>query len=217
MQDNATARVNMVNNQLLTNKLTDDRIAQALLSVPRENFVPKDLRGVAYMDEDIPLGNGRFLMEPMIFARMLQAATIGPRDVVLDVACADGYSTAVLAQLAAAVVGLEVDDAAVAGAEQRLAALNIDNAAVVAGELIMGCGDQGPYDVIFINGAVGELPPAYADQLAEGGRLVVVERQGLDSRAVLYLNRDGMLSRRELFDAMIPILPGFQLADAFHF
>ena len=101
MPDNATARLNMVNNQLLTNKLTDDRIVQALLSVPRENFVPKALRGVAYVDEDIPLGNGRHLMEPMAFARILQAAEVRATDVVLDVACATGYSTAVLAQLAA--------------------------------------------------------------------------------------------------------------------
>ncbi len=217
MQDNATARQNMVNNQLLTNKLTDDRIAQALLSVPRENFVPKGLRGVAYLDEDIPLENGRYLMEPMIFARMLQSSAVRNDDVVLDVACANGYSTAVLAQLAAAVVGLEADEAAVAGAEAQLAALNIDNAAVVAGELTDGCGDQGPYDVIFVNGAVDKVPAAYVQQLAEGGRLVVVERRGEVSRAVLYSNRDGLLSRRELFDAMIPLLPGFQMPDVFQF
>ncbi|NQV59749.1 MAG: protein-L-isoaspartate O-methyltransferase [Alphaproteobacteria bacterium] len=217
MQDNTTARLNMVNNQLLTNKLTDDRIAQALLSVPRENFVPKSLRSVAYLDEDMPLDNGRYLMEPMIFARMLQSAAIGPRDVVLDVACGTGYSTAVLARLAAAVVGLEVDEAAVAGAEAHLAALNIDNAAVVVGTLADGCGDQGPYDVIFVNGAVEELPAAYAGQLTEGGRLVVVERRGPVSQAVLYTNRDGLLSRRELFDAMIPVLPDFEMAEEFHF
>ena len=112
-----TARINMVNNQLLTNKLRDDRIAQALLSVPRENFVPKTLRGVAYLDEDIALGSERILMEPMAFARILQAAEIASTDIVLDIACATGYSTAVLAQLAATVVGLETDEAAVAVAE----------------------------------------------------------------------------------------------------
>ena len=109
-----TARINMVNNQLLTNKLRDDRIAQALLSVPRENFVPKKLRGVAYLDEDIALSSERILMEPMAFARILQAAEIASTDIVLDIACATGYSTAVLAQLAATVVGLETDEAAVA-------------------------------------------------------------------------------------------------------
>ncbi len=217
MQDNAAARLNMVNNQLLTNKLTDDRIAQALLSVPRENFVPKGLRDVAYLDEDIPLDNGRYLMEPMIFARMLQSAAVGSDDVVLDVACANGYSTAVLAQLAAAVVGLEANEEAVAVAEAQLAVLNIDNAAVVAGALTDGCRDQGPYDVIFVNGAVEELPTAYVGQLAEGGRLVVVERRGQVSRAVLYSNRGGLVSRRELYDAMIPVLPGFQMAEAFQF
>lgn len=217
MHDNVTARRNMVNNQLLTNKLTDDRVAQALLLVPRENFVPKSLRGVAYLDEDIPLGTGRYLMEPMTFARMLQSAAIERGDVVLDVACATGYSTAVLAQLASAVVGLETDAEAVAGAEAQLATLNIDNAAIVAGKLTDGCAAQGPYDVIFVNGAVEELPKDYFGQLAEGGRIVVVERQGQAGRAVLYTNRDGLLSRRELFDAMIPVLPGFQMAEAFHF
>jgi protein-L-isoaspartate(D-aspartate) O-methyltransferase len=213
----ATARLNMVNNQLLTNKLTDDRVAQAISSVPREDFVPKALRGVAYLDEDIPLGEGRFLMEPMAFARILQAAEIKATDVVLDVACASGYSTAVLAQLAATVVGLETDEAAVAGAEARLAVLQIDNAAVVTGVLRDGCMEQGPYDVIFINGAVETLPQTFTGQLAEGGRLVVVERSGQTSRAVLYANRGGLVSRRELFDAMIPVLPGFDAVEAFRF
>jgi len=217
MQDNVTARRNMVNNQLMTNKLTDDRVAQALLSVPRENFVPKSLRGVAYLDEDIPLGNSRYLMEPMTFARMLQSAAIQSGDVVLDVACATGYSTAVLAQLASAVVGLETDAEAVAVAEVQLAALNVDNAAIIADELTDGCSAQGPYDVILVNGAVEEVPKAYLAQLTEGGRMVVVERQGQASRAVLYSNRGGLLSRRELFDAMIPVLPGFQKAEAFQF
>ncbi|HJM93655.1 MAG: protein-L-isoaspartate O-methyltransferase [Alphaproteobacteria bacterium] len=217
MQDNANARLNMVNSQLLTNKLTDDRITQALLAVPRENFVPKALRGVAYIDEDIALGDGRYLMEPMAFARMLQAAEIAPSDVVLDVACAGGYSTTVLAQLASTVVGLEVDDVAVAAAEAQLAAMNVDNAAVVAGELREGCADQGPYDVIFVNGAVAEVPEAFAGQLAKGGRIVVVERQGPVSQAILYCNRDGLLSRRELFDVMIPVLPSFQMAEEFQF
>ena len=217
MQDNATARLNMVNNQLLTNKLTDDRVTQALLSVPRENFVPKALRGVAYVDEDIALGGGRYLMEPMAFARLIQAANIGPDDVVLDIACGTGYSTAVLAQLAATVVGLEADEDAVAGAEAQLSALEVDNAAIVTGVLADGCAEQGPYDVIFVNGAVTTAPSAYTGQLTEGGRLVVVEREGQSSRAVIYTNRNGLISRRELFDAMIPLLPGFQAVEAFQF
>ena len=104
-----TARWNMVNNQLFTNKLTDDQIAGAFLSVPREEFVPKSLRSVAYMDEGIDLGNGRMLIEPVTFARLLQAAEITSTDIILDIGCAHGYSTAILAQLAATVVGLEKD------------------------------------------------------------------------------------------------------------
>jgi len=212
-----TARINMVNNQLLTNKLRDDRIVQALLSVPRENFVPKTLQGVAYLDEDIALGSERILMEPMAFARILQAANIASTDIVLDIACATGYSTAVLAQLAATVVGLETDESAVAAAEAQLEALQIDNAAVVVGYLAAGCEEQGPYDCILVNGAVEVLPEAYASQLAEGGRLVIIERKGPLSQAVLYANRDGLVSRRELFDAMAPVLSGFQAATSFQF
>ncbi|MDP6346028.1 MAG: protein-L-isoaspartate O-methyltransferase [Alphaproteobacteria bacterium] len=217
MQDTARARQNMVNCQILTNKLTDDRITEALLAVPRENFVPKGLEGVAYIDENIPLGDGRYLMEPMIFARLVQAAEIAGQDVVLDVACGSGYSTAVLARLAGAVVALEADEGAVAAAEQRLAHLAIDNAAVVAGELSAGYPDQGPFDVIIINGAVASLPAALPAQLADGGRLLVVERQGVTGCAVLYLKTGETVSRRELFDAQLPMLPGFEAAEAFVF
>lgn len=212
-----TARINMVKNQLLTNKLTNEHIAGALLSVPREKFVPKSLQGVAYIDEGLDLGNDRILMEPMVFARILQAAEIDSTDVVLDVACAHGYSTAVLSKLAATVVGLETDKRTVSTAEAKLADLQINNAAVVEGALVAGFAEQGPYDCIFVNGAVEEVPEAYILQLDIGGRMVIVERKGQSSQAVLYINRGGLVSRRELFHAMVPVLPSFQLANLFQF
>ena len=212
-----TARINMVNNQLFTNKLTDDQIARAFLSVPREEFVPKLLRSVAYVDEGIDLDNNRILMEPAAFARLIQAAEIVSTDIVLDIACANGYSSAVLAQLAATVVGLETDEDIVAAAEVKLATLGIDNVAVVQGDLAAGYEEQGPYDCIFVNGAVEVVPDAYISQLADGGRMAVVERKGQLSQAILYSNRDGLISRRELFDAMVPVFPGFELANRFRF
>lgn len=212
-----TARWNMVNNQLFTNKLTDDQIAGAFLSVPREEFVPKSLRSVAYMDEGIDLGNGRMLIEPVTFARLLQAAEITSTDIILDIGCAHGYSTAILAQLAATVVGLEKDQDTIFAAEAKLAALQINNVAIVAGELAAGCKEQGPYDCIFVNGAIEMIPEAYTAQLADRGRMAVVERKGQSSKAVLYTSQEGLISRRVLFDAMVPVLPGFELAHKFQF
>ena len=217
MQDTAARRVNMVNSQILTNRVSDERITEAMLAVPRETFVPKAWRGAAYVDEDIPLGNGRYLMEPMVFARLLQAAEIDERTVVLDVASGAGYSAAVLARLAGTVVALEDDDERVRVIEERLSALGIDNAAVVKAGLKDGYPAQAPFDVIFVNGAVEVMPDALKEQLAEGGRLLAVERSGPVGRAVLYTRIAGLVGRRELFDAQLPVLPGFEKPAAFTF
>jgi len=217
MQDSADRRQNMVNSQVLTNKVTDPALTAALLAVPRERFVPRALRGVAYVDEDIQVAEGRHLMEPMVFARLVQAAGIGASDVVLAVACYPGYSAAVLAQLAGTVVGLEDSAERVSATEERLAAEDIDNAVLVEGELAAGYEAQAPYDVVFVNGAEATLPPALGEQLGEGGRLVTVERQGSVGRAVLYQKTGGLIGRRELFDAQLPILPGFEAPTGFSF
>lgn len=217
MQDNSASRTNMVNCQVLTNKVTDRGLSAALLAVPREEFVPRSHAGVAYLDEDLPLGNGRYLMEPMAFARLLQSLAVGADDVVLDIACASGYSTAILARLAATVVGLEDNEDVAAATNERLTAMDVDNAAIVSGPLSEGYPAQAPYDAIFINGAV-EMPiDGLIEQLAEGGRLIVVERNGPIGVAALYQNLDGRISRREVFDAQLPVLPGFERAEEFQF
>jgi len=217
MPDSTARRQNMVNSQVLTNKVTDPALTEALLAVPRERFVPRALRGVAYVDEDIQVAEGRHLMEPMVFARLIQAAGIDGSDVVLNVACYPGYAAAVLAQLAGTVVGLEDNDDRVSATEERLTAQGIDNAVVVQGDLPAGYQEQAPYDVIFLNGAVEVLPEALLAQLADGGRLVVVEREAGVGRAVLYQKTDSLIGRRALFDAQLPVLPGFEAAPAFSF
>lgn len=217
MNDSTDRRLSMVNGQILPNKVTDLRITDAMLAVPRESFVPKALRGVAYVDEDIPLGNGRYLMEPVVFARMLQAAEIEADDLVLDIGGATGYAAAVIAHLASAVVALECDDVLARKANENLAGLEIDNVAVVTGELDQGYPEQGPYNVIFLDGAVERVPEALTGQLADKGRMVLVSRRHGVGKAMLYRNFDGMTSARELFDAQVFQLPGFAIKPGFVF
>lgn len=207
----------MLDGQLRPNRLTDERLQEAILAVPRETFVPAPLRGVAYVDDDVPLGRGRWLMEPMVFARLLQAAALEPGDVLLDVGCGAGYSTAVAARLAATVVAVESDPELAALANENLAALGVVNAVVVGGELPLGYPEQAPYQVILLNGAVDRAPQTLLEQLAEGGRLVGVEDGEGAGRAVLYSRRAGLVGRRVLFDAAVKPLPGFHVEPGFRF
>jgi protein-L-isoaspartate(D-aspartate) O-methyltransferase len=148
----------------------------------------------------------------------LQHAQIKPSDVVLDIGCATGYSSAVAARLAATVIALESDSQLVRRAEQTLAKLQADNVVVVEGALGSGYARQAPYDVILMQGAVPEIPAAIAAQLAEGGRLcAVVSRPGHAGQAVLALKTGGVVSRRDIFDAATPPLPGFDFEPGFRF
>jgi len=216
--DYSLARSNMVDSQLRTNRVTDLRLLEAFETVPRERFVPEALRGIAYLDEDLDLGGGRSLMEPMVLARLLQAAQIEPGDIVLEVGCASGYTSAVLAGLAATIVAVESDPGLADLAERAFAELAIDNVVLVRGPLAAGSPEQGPYDVVLLNGAVDEAPQAIRDQLTEGGRLVTVrsEPSGL-GRALLMERLGGRFSSRTLFDANVSRLPGFQRAPGFVF
>jgi protein-L-isoaspartate(D-aspartate) O-methyltransferase len=218
MIDYAAARLNMVEGQIRTNKVTDEAVIDAFLSVPRERFVPPALSGAAYVDEDIPLGGGRWLMEPMVFARLLQLAELGREDTVLEIGCGTGYGTALLSRLAHAVVAVESDPRLAAEARARLAELGCENAAVVEGPLAEGYPGRAPYDAILFSGAVAEVPEAIGRQLAAGGRLLAVVKAptGLGQAEVM-IRADGVLSRRPVFDAATPLLPGFQREPSFVF
>lgn len=222
------ARRNMVENQIRPNRVTAPALLQALLDVPREEFVALPERGVAYVDEDIRLigtkqTGPRWLMEPMVFARLLQAAEIEKSDIVLEVGCGSGYGTAVLSRLAATVVAVESDPALAELAADNLEKQKVDNVAFIDGELTAGCPDQGPYNVIVFGGAIDRISDDIAAQLAEGGRLVAVLREpakGPDApvgKAILALRRGGQLSHRVLFDAETPYLPGFAPKPTFVF
>lgn len=216
MLDFAAARRNMLESQLRPNQITDPDLLAAMGELPRERFVPEPLRGIAYIDEDIPIGGGRFLMEPLVLARLLQLAEIGKTDRALGVGCGTGYATAVLARLCHSVVGLERDPALVREAADRLRELGLGNVQVVEGALEQGYAARAPYDVILLGGAVEEVPVMITDQLAEGGRLVAVLRpRGTVGRTTLITRSGGLLARRSVHDAATLPLAGFAKPKAF--
>ena len=220
MPDFAAARRMMVDGQVRTSDVTDPRIIAAMLELPRQQFVPQRHAALAYVDRDVPLGDApgaRRLLKPMVLAKLIQAADIGPQDRVLDVACGSGYSSAVLARLAGAVVALEEDAALALKARENLAAVGATNVEVVTGALPDGWQAGAPYGVILLNGAAERVPERLLRQLGEGGRLVGVVGRAPASRAVLYLSTGGQASGMPVFDAAAPPLPGFAEPPAFVF
>ncbi|MBI1206003.1 MAG: methyltransferase domain-containing protein [Azospirillum sp.] len=218
MTNFAAARFNMVEGQIRPNRVTDPGVVAALAAVPREQFVPKAVRGIAYVDEAVPVGNGRYLGEPLVTARLLQGAAITPSDVVLVIGCGTGYSAALLARLAATVVAIESDAELAGHATESLSELGADNVVVYEGDLATGYPAQAPYDVILIDGGVAQVPERLLDQLAEGGRLLaVISPFGGVGSARLYRRVAGTISNRVLFDAASPCLPGFEAKPTFVF
>jgi protein-L-isoaspartate(D-aspartate) O-methyltransferase len=214
MIDFAVQRQNMVESQVRPNGITDARVIDAMAKLPRELFVPEQRRTLAYMDEDIlvavtPDGGRRWMMEPMTFARLLQLAEIGPGDVVLDVGCATGYSTAVIATLAESVIAVEEDPVLAEQATARLAELGITNAAIVNAPHATGLASEAPFDIIFINGRVATLPRALLEQLKDGGRLVAVVGETAVSPALVCTRHGETFSSRAQYDASVAPLSGF--------
>ncbi|MEQ9199469.1 MAG: protein-L-isoaspartate O-methyltransferase, partial [Rhodospirillales bacterium] len=199
------------------NRVTDIAVIEAMAAVPREQFLPKARQGIAYVDEDIDLGDGRYMLEPMVFARLLQAAEIRPTDAVLDVACASGYSSAVIGRFATAVVGLESNSDFAAMASKTMIDMNADNAVIVEGALAEGYARQAPFDVIFINGSIEVEPEKLLAQLGEGGRMVAVMKGAKSSAARIWTNHAGTISVRTLFDAGVPLLKEFAKVPEFVF
>ena len=216
-QQFAVARRNMVDCQIKPNRVIDPRVLAAMGIVPREAFVARNLRGVAYLDEPLPVGNGRFLLTPMVLARLLQNAEIRPTDVVLLIGCGTGYGAAIVSRLAATVVGLESEANLADSAAATLAAQGCDSVVVERGALNQGCAKHAPYDVILVEGQIEFLPDALLDQLSEGGRLIAVLRAQGVSEATLWVKHHGRTGRRALFDATAPALPGFERVPGFVF
>ncbi|MFG1428453.1 protein-L-isoaspartate O-methyltransferase family protein [Roseixanthobacter glucoisosaccharinicivorans] len=223
MIDFAELRRGMVDGQVRANDVTDPRIVSAMLEIPRERFVPSDLKSLAYIDDDLVIrparagSPARYLVEPMVLAKLLQLADVQPDDLVLDIAVGTGYSAAILGRLAGQVVALDDDAELIAESTAILADLSVANVAAFQGTLTAGWAPEAPYDVIFINGSVDIVPEALFAQLKEGGRLVTVVGRGGAGRAAVFTKVNGAMSERVVFNAAVPLLAGFEAPPRFTF
>ena len=217
MIDYAAAREAIVDRQVRPSDVTRYPIIAAMLAVPREAYLPPALRPVAYLGEHVPLAPGRVLLDPRVFAKLLDALDVGPGDLVLDLGCGYGYSTAVLARMAEVVVALEADPGMAAEAEALLGANGVDNAVVQAGPLAEGVEEHGPFDVVLVEGGIERLPDAIAAQLKVGGRIAAIFVEGAGGQARLGLGTPDGIAWRRIFDATAPVLPGFEATKAFEF
>lgn len=217
MVDFSQARTMMVDTQVRPNDVTKYPVIEAMLTVPREAFVPDARQAVAYVGENVPLAQDRWLLEPRSFGKMLDGLNIQPTELVLIVGAGLGYEAAVVARLAQAVVALESHPEMAAQAEATLAEQGVDNVAVVTGELAAGYPGQAPYDVILIAGGIEELPQALADQLAEGGRIGAIFSEGNLGVARIGHKIDGEINWRFAFNGSAPVLPGFNRRKGFVF
>ncbi len=215
--DYAALRMKMVDGQIRTTDVTSHAVLDAFTAVRREDFVAERRKAVAYIDNDIEIAPGRYMMAPSPLAKMLQLAEIRPTDHVLDVGAGTGCTSALLAHLAGSVVALESDPDLAAAAKANLAAAGLSNVTVVSGALSAGHAASAPYDVIVFSGAVEVVPEAIFAQLKEGGKLVAVVGRGLSSGARIYVRESGRQSERFAFNASVRLLPGFEKTPEFQF
>lgn len=215
MTDFASRRTMMVDTQVRPSDVTKFPIINAMLAVPREAYVPGAKREVAYIGENIELGRGRVLLEARTLAKMLDALDVQPDELVLDLGCGLGYSSAVIAHLAEAVVAVEEDEALAAQAQAILSGQGVDNAAVITGPLAAGDAKHGPYDVIVIQGGVEAVPAAVLAQLKDGGRIGAIVMEGNLGICRIGHKIDGEVTWRFAFNAAAPVLPGFEAVREF--
>jgi protein-L-isoaspartate(D-aspartate) O-methyltransferase len=217
MFDSAAARRTMVERQIMTADVHNPDLLTAMLDIPRERFLPPALAELAYVDGDIELGHGRALLKAMVLAKLIEAAQVRSDEHVLDVGCATGYSSAVLARLAGSVVALEEDADFSRAAKEALAASGASNVTVASGPLTEGWPQAAPYDFILLNGATQVTPESLGRQLKPGGRLACVFGRPPSAKAMMFRLAEGRLVGRPIFDAAATLLPGFAAPAAFVF
>lgn len=210
-QNARVARVNMVDGQIKPFSVINEHVLAAFLNIPREAFIPESQRGLAYLGEDLPLGDGRFLLEPSAYARLLQEADITKEHDVLDIGCLTGYTSCILASLARSVTGLD-QDKWIEQAKINAKKLDAKNTHFVQKT------SDGQFDVIMINGAVQVIPPAIIEQVKEDGRIATfIRNERGEGHAALFHKHKNGLHKQVLFDAFIPLLPGFAKPESFVF
>jgi protein-L-isoaspartate(D-aspartate) O-methyltransferase len=218
MTDMSKARHFMVECQVRPSDVTDTRITDLMSGLERERFVPAARQALAYSDACIEVKPGRFLMDPRSLAKLVQALDVREGDRVLDIGCATGYSSALLAGLSADVTALEEDEELAKAASSALRSVHkLGRLSGAVGPLKQGASQHAPYDVIFVNGAVEEIPQAWVEQLKDGGRLGVIVNGGPNGKANFCVRKSGTLGKRVVFDATVPVLPGFERTRSFVF
>ena len=215
MTDFAARRRMMVDTQVRPSDVTKFPIIEAMLAVPRELFVPDSLREAAYSGGNVEIGRDRVLLEPRTLAKMLDGLDVQADELVLDVGCGYGYSSAVVARMAQAVVALEEDESIAAETQGLLAEVGADNAILHTGPLSEGAAEHGPYDVILVQGGVAELPQTLDEQLKDGGRIACLFMDGALGAVRIGYKSAGTVSWRFEFNAGAPVLPGFGKQPAF--
>lgn len=209
MTDFAQYRTTMVDTQVRPNDVTSYPVIDAMLSVPREVFVPEQLRDVAYVGENVDMGHDRTLLAPRTIGKMIETLDLKNSDLVLDVGCGYGYSSALVARIAEAVVAIEEIPELVSAAQERLTGQEIFNVAVTQARLTEGWPGQGPYDAMLIGGAIEVFPDALGEQLREGGRVIALFRENNLGVVRIGHRIDGRIMWRYAFNAFAPVLPGF--------
>jgi len=215
MSEFANRRVMMVDTQVRPSDVTKFPIIDAMLTVPREVYVPRNQREAAYVGENLNIGSGRVLLEARTLAKLLDALDIQPDELVLDLGCGLGYSAAVIARLGDTVVAVEEDASLAAEAQRLLSEEGVDNALVIAGPLAGGAAKHAPYDVITVQGGVETVPEALLAQLKDGGRIGAVFMDGALGTAMIGYKGERDISWRAVFNATAPVLDGFRKARGF--
>jgi protein-L-isoaspartate(D-aspartate) O-methyltransferase len=215
MSDNATRRRMMVDNQIRPSDVTKFPIIEAFLSLKREYFVPTENRDTAYVGEHIQIGNDRVILDPRTLAKMLDAVDVTDSELVLDVGAGYGYSSAIIAYLAEAVVALESDDKPASEMQNALIEHGIDNVIVEQGPLLDGAASHAPYDVIFVQGGVEFIPEKIISQLKEGGRMVALFMEGTLGSVKIGYKVTGGVNWRFAFNAGAPVLSDFEKEPTF--
>ena len=213
-----TLRRTMVDTQIRVNDVTDFEVVDAFLSVPRELFVPKTARGIAYSEIEIQTSTGRALWTPRDFAKLLKASNPQGNDAALLIGAGAGYEAAVVSCVVDTAIALEDDAELVDKMTNRFSEASLDSAVAVQGNLAEGLPDQAPFDVIIVCGMVETVPGAWGEQLAEGGRLAVVVQVDRDlGKGRIYTKAGDSLSCRDVFDCRPPKFPEFDKEKEFEF
>ncbi len=215
MPDFTQLRTTMVDTQVRPSDVTKFPIIEAMLTVPRENFVPEEKRAAAYVGDHVDLGNGRVVLDPRILAKMLDALNIENDELVLDLGCGLGYSSAVIARMAQAVVAVEEDEALAEEAAKALVANGSDNVILETGPIAKGEPQHGPYDVVIVQGGVEEMPEDILSQVKEKGRICAIFIDGALGIVRIGYKIDGEITWRMVFNATAPVLPGFEKSAEF--